>query len=44
MHELGHTLGLRHGGHDDVNYKPNYHSVHELSLAISKQSKQWLED
>jgi len=28
MHELGHTLGLGHGGpnnHD--NYKPNYHSV-----------------
>lgn len=27
MHELGHTLGLRHGGHDDVNCKPNYLSV-----------------
>lgn len=27
MHELGHTLGLRHGGGDDVQYKPNYHSV-----------------
>jgi hypothetical protein len=27
MHELGHNLGLRHGGADDVNYKPNYHSV-----------------
>ncbi|MCA9187622.1 MAG: S8 family serine peptidase, partial [Planctomycetales bacterium] len=27
MHELGHTLGLRHGGSDDINYKPNYHSV-----------------
>ncbi len=27
MHELGHTLGLRHGGTDDVNYKPNYLSV-----------------
>ncbi len=27
MHELGHTLGLRHGGGDDVNYKPNYYSV-----------------
>ena len=24
MHELGHNLGLRHGGHDDINYKPNY--------------------
>lgn len=27
MHELGHNLGLRHGGGDDVNYKPNYLSV-----------------
>jgi probable HAF family extracellular repeat protein len=27
MHELGHTLGLRHGGGDDENYKPNYISV-----------------
>jgi hypothetical protein len=27
MHELGHALGLRHGGSDDTNYKPNYISV-----------------
>jgi hypothetical protein len=27
MHELGHNLGLRHGGNNDVNYKPNYQSV-----------------
>lgn len=27
MHELGHNLGLRHGGHEDTNYKPNYLSV-----------------
>jgi hypothetical protein len=27
MHELGHALGLRHGGADDVNSKPNYLSV-----------------
>ena len=27
MHELGHNLGLRHGGFEDVNYKPNYNSV-----------------
>jgi uncharacterized delta-60 repeat protein len=27
MHEFGHTLGLRHGGGDDVNYKPNYVSI-----------------
>lgn len=27
IHELGHNLGLRHGGNDHVNYKPNYLSV-----------------
>jgi hypothetical protein len=27
MHELGHNLGLRHGGGDDLNQKPNYISV-----------------
>jgi hypothetical protein len=27
MHELGHNLGLRHGGGDDTNYKPNFLSV-----------------
>jgi hypothetical protein len=27
MHELGHTLGLGHGGVDNVNHKPNYISV-----------------
>jgi len=27
MHELGHALGLKHGGGDDINFKPNYHSV-----------------
>jgi probable HAF family extracellular repeat protein len=27
MHELGHNLGLHHGGYDDTNYKPNYLSV-----------------
>jgi hypothetical protein len=27
MHELGHALGLRHGGLDDVNFKPNYVSI-----------------
>ena len=27
MHELGHNLGLDHGGGDDVNYKPNYISI-----------------
>ncbi len=27
MHELGHNLGLRHGGNDNVNRKPNYFSI-----------------
>lgn len=27
MHELGHTLGLLHGGRDITNFKPNYLSV-----------------
>jgi hypothetical protein len=27
MHELGHNLGLLHGGPDSVNCKPNYQSV-----------------
>ncbi len=27
MHELGHNLGLMHGGGDGVNWKPNYISV-----------------
>lgn len=27
MHELGHNLGLRHGGFEDANYKPNYLSI-----------------
>jgi hypothetical protein len=27
MHELGHNLGLRHGGCDDTNLKPGYASV-----------------
>lgn len=27
MHELGHNLGLLHGGNESVNYKPNHYSV-----------------
>lgn len=32
MHELGHNLGLRHGGTDDINGKPNYLSVMNYSF------------
>jgi hypothetical protein len=31
MHELGHNLGLYHGGDSDENYKPNYPSVMNYS-------------
>ena len=27
MHELGHNLGLHHGGTNDVNFKPNFNSI-----------------
>jgi len=33
MHELGHTLGLDHGGGDSVNYKPNYLSIMNYKFA-----------
>lgn len=32
MHEFGHTLGLRHGGADNINCKPNYLSVMNYSF------------
>ncbi len=32
MHELGHTLGLRHGGGDEDNCKPNHVSVMNYAL------------
>jgi hypothetical protein len=31
MHELGHNLGLRHGGPDHENYKPNHLSIMSYS-------------
>jgi hypothetical protein len=40
MHELGHNLGLRHGGVDHENYKPNHLSVmsyhHQLDWLLHK--------
>jgi ELWxxDGT repeat protein len=36
MHELGHTLGLRHGGGDHVNYKPNYLSVMNYTFQFQR--------
>lgn len=35
MHELGHNLGLRHGGFEDTNYKPNYLSVMNYMFQMS---------
>src|SRR5439155_10135352 len=40
MHELGHTLGLRHGGGDNINCKPNYLSV----MSYSRQFKNVITD
>lgn len=34
VHELGHTLGLQHGGMDEVNNKPNYLSVMNYSYQL----------
>jgi hypothetical protein len=34
MHELGHNLGLRHGGDENVNYKPNYLSIMNYSFQL----------
>jgi hypothetical protein len=34
MHELGHNLGLRHGGFEGRNYKPNYNSVMNYRFAF----------
>lgn len=36
MHELGHTLGMRHGGGDHRGYKPNYHSVMNYLWQVPK--------
>lgn len=35
MHELGHNLGLLHGGNEDVNYKPNYYSIMNYLYSIT---------
>lgn len=35
VHELGHTLGLAHGGDDNINSKPNYLSVLNYAFQFS---------
>lgn len=36
MHELGHNLGLRHGGVDNENNKPNYVSIMNYAVAFRR--------
>gem|GEM_PF-2180562 len=38
MHEFGHNLNLRHGGHENKNYKPNYISVMNYAYQIPFRS------
>lgn len=35
MHELGHTLNLRHGGNDNINRKPNYLSIMNYAFQMT---------
>ena len=34
MHELGHNVGLAHGGNENTNYKPNYPSIMNYSFQM----------
>lgn len=40
MHELGHLLGLGHGGGDDINGKPNYPSIMNYALTHRSSKNQ----
>ncbi len=48
MHELGHTLGLFHGGHqgdeDKHNFKPNYHSIMNYAWQTESSRPGWTLD
>ncbi len=44
MHELGHSLGLDHGGIDGMNVKPNYHSVMNYVCRPNGPTFPWLLD
>jgi hypothetical protein len=39
MHELGHSLGLRHGGNDNTHHKPNYLSVMSYSRQFNRSGR-----
>jgi CSLREA domain-containing protein len=41
LHELGHTLGLHHGGGDDINGKPNYLSVMRYGHQFNEAGFAW---
>ena len=41
MHELGHTLGLAHGGGDETGCKPNYLSVMSYARAANSAASAW---
>lgn len=43
MHEFGHNIGLRHGGIDHTNYKPNYLSVMNYFFQTRGLSKNGVE-
>jgi hypothetical protein len=43
LHEFGHTLGLRHGGGDNVNCKPNYESVMSYTRQFSSPANRVLD-
>ena len=46
LHELGHNLGLGHGGVDGDNFKPNYVSImsynYQMDGIMKNGSRQWL--
>jgi hypothetical protein len=45
MHELGHTLGLKHAGFESLpNYKPNYVSVMNYAFQTPSFSSSWALD
>ena len=43
MHELGHSLGLQHGGQEGTLFKPNYFSVMNYNYQFSGVQRQGLD-
>jgi hypothetical protein len=41
-HELGHLLGLLHGGGDSINFKPNYPSIMNYAVALDAIDREGL--